>query len=165
MKTPETGKTYVQRLQTSGYLFLAGPLLFFIFIYLHSSTDQLYPTIEPDYALHVFLPTIVAAGISVYIGLATYNRQKADAAKTQNFQLKLKAYEKASRVRFLAFGIATALVTLGFYLTNYQPFAALFGMMIVLFSIHNPSPRRVVQALRLQGDEKSIIIDGLEIHE
>ena len=63
------------------------------------------------------------------------------------------------------FGLCALLITIGFYLTNFQPFAALFGLMIVLFSIYNPSSRRIFQELKLRDEEKNIIMNGEDIEE
>ncbi len=81
----------------------------------------------------------------------------------KNFKDKLQLYKNASNTRFLFYGISTSLITIGFYLTNFKPFAVMFGVMIVLFSINNPNARKIVTALKLKEEEKKIILTGLEI--
>lgn len=75
----------------------------------------------------------------------------------------LKIYQTANNNRFIVYGISAMMISIGFYLTDFQPFAALFGIMVVLFSINNPNTRRIVNELRLKDKNKEIILDGLDI--
>jgi hypothetical protein len=88
---------------------------------------------------------------------------REEAAQKSHLKEKLTDYQKASNARFVYYGLSTFLITIGFYLTNLQPFAALFGVMLVLFSINNPSSRKIVIDLKLKGDEKKAILSDEEI--
>lgn len=163
MRQQETGKTYIQKLQTFAYICLGFPLLFFIYIYLESSVGRLEPRIGQGYNLFIFAPAFLLAMGLIYLSIKNYNALKAEAITKTDFKEKLKIYHKASNTRFLYYGASTSIITLGFFITNYEPFAALFGVMIVLFSIHNPNARKIANELKLKGDEKSIILTGLQI--
>ncbi len=76
---------------------------------------------------------------------------------------KLNIYRKASNTRFVVYGTSAFLICIGFYMTNFQAFAVLFGIMIVLFSINNPNARKIVNDLKLRDQEKEIILNGLDI--
>jgi hypothetical protein len=163
MNPKETGKTYLQKLQTFAYLCLGVPLLFFIYIYLESSVDRLEPVFDPGYNWYIFIPTFSLALFLIFFGGSRYNSAREMAMNQANFKDKLKVYQNASNTRFLFYGISTSFITLGFYFTNFKPFAVMFGFMIVLFSINNPSARKIVGALKLKDEEKKIILAGLEI--
>jgi hypothetical protein len=163
MRQQETGKTYIQKLQTFAYVCLGFPLLFFIYFYLESSVDRLEPKIGHEYSLFIFIPAFLMSMILIYLGFRNYHSMKLSAIEKVDFKEKLRLYLKASNTRFLYYGACTSIITLGFFITNYEPFAALFGVMIVFFSIHNPNARKIVNELKLKGEEKSIILTGLEI--
>jgi hypothetical protein len=163
MKSQQTGKTYLQKLQTFAYVCLGIPLLFFIYFYLESSVDQLEPIFSPEYNWYIFVPSFVLALSLIFFGASRYNSTKEMAATQSSFKDKLKLYQTANNTRFLFYGISTTIITLGFYLTNFKPFTAMFGIMIVLFSINNPNARKIVTALKLKDEEKKIILDGLDI--
>ena len=86
-----------------------------------------------------------------------------NAQTTNDLREKLTIYQKASNTRFYVYGLSALLTTFGFFLTNYQPFAGLFGIMIVLFSINNPNARKIVVDLKLKKSDKEIILKGLDI--
>lgn len=163
MRPQQTGKTYLQQLQTFAYLCLGIPLLFFIYLYLESSVDRLEPAFGAEYDWHIFIPIFLLALFLTYIGSSRYNSSRQQAMSQKNFKDKLQLYKNASNTRFLFYGISTSLITIGFYLTNFKPFAVMFGVMIVLFSINNPNARKIVTALKLKEEEKKIILTGLEI--
>jgi len=158
-----TGKTYLQHLQTFAYICLGTPLLFFIYLYLESSVDRLDPAFGAEYNWYIFIPIFLLGLFLTYIGTLRYNSSRKLAMSQKNFKDKLQLYKNASNTRFLFYGISTLLITIGFYLTNFKPFAVMFGIMIVLFSINNPNARKIVTALKLKEEEKKIILAGLEI--
>jgi hypothetical protein len=163
MRQDLTGKIYLQKLQTFAYLCLGLPLLFFIYSYLESSVDELIPLVPIAYNVFVFFPVLILTSGTLFLGAKSFKSSKLRATEISDFNHKLQVYQKASNTRFLSYGISTLLVTIGFYITNYQPFAILFGIMMVLFSINNPSTRKIVTDLKLKGEEKKAILTGSEI--
>lgn len=163
MSQQQTGKTYLQKLQTFAYICLGFPLLFFIYVYLESSVDQLIPLVNPDYNLIIFIPSFILALLLILYGRKQYSSLKNEAIDKPSLKQKLLHYQKANNVRFLFYGMSTLLITIGFFLTNYQAFAALFGIMLVLFSINNPNQKKIITELKLKGDEREVIITGSEI--
>ena len=158
-----TGKTYLQKLQTFAYVCLGLPLLFFIYLYLESSVERLVPLINQEQILYLFTPLLIVSIFLVYTANKKFKSINNSAILETDFLRKLTTYQKASNTRFFYYGISTLLITIGFYITNFQPLAALFGIMIVLFSINNPNQRKIVRDLKLKDPEKTIILKGLEI--
>ena len=154
---------YLQKLQTMAYVSLGIPLLFFIYIYLESSVDRLDEIIQPSYHFALFAPLAVLSLVLLYWNHKKFKNDMQQILDVSGLREKLGAYQLASNRRFYVYGFCSLLICIGFYLTNYQPFAALFGIMLVLFSIHNPSTMRIVKDLQLKNKEKEIIINGLDI--
>ena len=158
-----TGKIYLQKLQTIAYLSLGAPLLFFIYIYLESSVDQLEEKIPSNYHAVMLISILLICVIIIYWSVKKYKYFIKETFVASELKEKLKLYQIANNNRFIIYGASAMLISLGFYLTNYQPFAALFGIMIVLFSINNPNTRRIVNELKLKHNDKEVILDGLDI--
>lgn len=158
-----SGRTYLQKLQTFAYGTLALPLLFFVYLYLESSVDRLEALVPPEYHLITFIPTLIGCLIIIIWTTRKFESLRKEAISKPSFVEKLTHYQKANQFRFMNYAIAATSCTLGFYLTNFQPFAVLFAIMIVLFSISNPTARRIVNELRLKDQEKQVILSGSEI--
>jgi len=163
MRTQLDGKSYIQKIQTVAYLCLGAPMLFFIYLYLESSVDQLEEKVPSKYHLSILIPVVLFCVAIIYWSMKKYRFFIQESFSTSELKEKLNLYKTANKYRFLSYGASTFIITCGFYLTNYQPFAALFGIMIVLFSINNPNSRKVITELKLNKLEKEIILKGLEI--
>lgn len=163
MDKPLNGKAYFQRIQNVAYLCLGLPLVLFIYLYLESSVDELTEIIPFSYHVSLFVPVFLICVILIYWGMKKYRLLINRAITIKKLREKLMLYQKASAIRFTTYGVSALLIAFGFYLTNYQPFAILFGVMIVFFSINNPNTRKIVNELRLKKPEKEIILNGLDI--
>ncbi|MCG8309673.1 MAG: hypothetical protein MI975_19920 [Cytophagales bacterium] len=156
-------KNYVQRLQTIAYLNLGAPLIPFIYLYLESSVDELEEIIQAEYHAVTLIPIVILCLMIIYRGIRKHRSMLEKARLGKELKEKLILYRKANNYRFFTYGLSSILITIGFYLTNFQAFAALFGIMIVLFSINNPNTRKIVNDLKLKNSDKQIILNGLEI--
>lgn len=157
------GRTYLQKLQTVAYLCIGIPLLFFIYVYLESSVDQLEEIIPSNYHLLILFSLTFICLIIIYWSIKKYRFLITQSFSTLVLREKLALYQEANNNRFIIYGISAMMISIGFYLTNFQPFAALFGIIVVLFSINNPNARKIVTELKLRNKDKEIIYNGLEI--
>ncbi len=163
MQSQANGRTYLQNLQLVAYGSLAMPLVAFIYLYLESSIDRLEALVDERFHGWLFLCLLSVCGFAVYRVNMTFKKLKSLAATKTVFFEKLSDYKKATTVLFVGYAMVTAVFTIGFYLTNFQPFAAVFGIMLVLFSINNPTAGRIVKDLGLKDREKQIIMKGEDI--
>jgi len=163
MQNELNGKIYLQKLQTFAYLCLGVPLIFFIYIYLESSVDGLEEIIPSQYHLAILFPLAIACVAILYLNQKKFKANVEQYSNKPGLRAKLEHYQQANNSRFLTYGICALMIGTAFFLTNFQPFAAFFGIMLVLFSIYNPNAKRIVQDLRLKGREKEIILNGLDI--
>jgi len=157
------GKTYLQKVQNIAYLCLAPPLLIFIYLYLESSVDRLNEIIPSSYHVTVFISIFIICLALIFWSIKKFRFIIGEAIPSKDFKKKLSLYQRASNTRFFIYGTSALLTTLGFYLTDFQPFAGLFGILIVLFSLYNPSARKIVNDLKLKKNEKEIILKGLDL--
>ena len=163
MGTQLNSKSYIQKIQTIAYLCLGIPLLFFIYLYLESSVGRLEEKIQTSYHPYALIPIVIFCSLLILWGMIKYRFFINQSLSRSELREKLKIYEHANVYRFVSYGISTSLISIGFYLTDAQPFAALFAIMIVLFSINNPSSRKIITELKLNKSEKEIILKGLDI--
>ena len=163
MSTELNGKTFVQKIQTTAYLSLGVPLIFFIYFYLESSVDRLPQIIAPTYHLFVLFPIVILCALLISWGMKKYRFFISESFSRPKLADKLNLYQQANTYRFVSYGISALLISFGFYFTSYEPFAALFAVMIVFFSINNPNARKIAGALKLNKSEKEIILNGFDI--
>lgn len=157
------GKEYIRKLKIIAHLNIGIPLLFFIYVYLESTAEMLNPFIAEEFKMTVFIPICLTGLVLIIIGHKKYNQNISAAGEKEKLSEKLNRYKKGTTIRFISYSISALLISIGFYLTDFQPFAALFGIMIVLFSINNPTARKAVIDLRLKDKDKEIILKGLDL--
>ena len=157
------GKEYIRKLKIIAHLNIGIPLLFFIYVYLESTAEKLNPLIAEEFKMTVFIPICLTGLVLIIIGHKKYNQNISAAGEKEKLPEKLNCYKKGTTIRFISYSISALLISIGFYLTDFQPFAALFGIMIVLFSINNPTARKAVIDLRLKDKDKEIILKGLDL--
>ena len=156
-------KEYIRKLVNIAYINVGIPLLFFIWVYLESSSEQLIPLIGSEYKLTVFIPVLLICLIIIILGVRKFKLQLLLCSATDRLADKLIMYQKGVTIRYIGYSISALLITIGFYLTDYHPFEVLFGIMIVLFSIHNPNARRVANDLKLKKEDRIIMLEGRDI--
>lgn len=156
-------KEYLRQLINIAYISMSIPLLIFGWLYLEVSTNRIEPIVSPDKVNMIFiLSTVITIGL-LWMGNRRY-QQKLSLARTEETLVnKLLLYKKAVFIRFLLFGIAAMVTTIGIYLTASELFAITFSIVVVLFSINNPSLYRIAKALQLEGEEKEHILKSKEL--
>ncbi len=157
------GKEYVRKLINIAYLSIGIPLLFFAWVYLESNAETLVPKVAENHELILFIPVLVISLALIFFGHKKHKHFTKIAREEEYLTNKLNVYQKGTTFRFVFYSISSLLISLGFFLTDFQPFAALFGIMIVLFSMNNPNARKVAGDLQLKDDYRKIILEGLDL--
>lgn len=157
------GKEYIRKLKIIAHLSIGIPLLFFIYVYLESTAEKLYPLISEEFKMTVFIPVSLIGLALIIIGHKKYNQNISAAGEKEKLSEKLNCYKKGTTIRFISYSVSALFISIGFYLTDFQPFAALFGIMIVLFSINNPTARKAAIDLKLKDNDKEILLKGLDL--
>jgi len=142
---------YFHVLNITFYLLIAGPLVLFCVAYLqYEGQGGLKPTHQFS-ALHVAL--LLGTALSVFFAFRRYRRAMLLVEPNWSFRHKLRYFYQQIRQMYFWFMASNALAALGLYLTGEQLFAGLYAIVLVVFSIHRPTPRRVVRDLRLSKAE------------
>ena len=155
-------KEYIRKLINIAYLSIGIPLLLFIYVYLESTAETLIPIVKQEYNMMAFIPIFIVSLTLIIWGNKKYKNNLSEAEIKDLLSEKLIIYQKGTTVRFVSYSISSLLISIGFFLTDFQVFAALFGIMIVLFSINNPNARKVANDLKLKNDNRNIILKGLD---
>lgn len=156
------GKVYLRKLVSISYGSIAVPLLVFVWVYLEVLSDRLEPVIEEN--SHPYVLGLVVF-LSLLSGAYSHIRGKKllEKARTADtLMIKLKIYKKKIGLQHAMYGVISAFITIGFYLTGYAPFEFLFFIMIFLVSIHQPNATRTVRDLGLKDAEKDVLTRGLD---
>ncbi len=154
----KNSREFLRVLINRAYLSFGIPLLPFGWLYLELSAHHLKPVISArqitvlTYLILVLMVFFIIAGYRKSSGLIHKARQQPTLFK------KLLVYRKAITLRFIYFSIAALIVTLGLYLTASEVISVLFAVVIVIFSINNPTLQGIVRNLHLQDEEKDIIL-------
>jgi hypothetical protein len=156
-------KEYIRKLINIAYINVGIPLLFFIWVYLESSSEQLIPLVDAEHEMLVFWPVLIFGAVLLFIGFRKFRQLLEQSISAQELSNKLRIYQKGLTIRFISYSFTSCLITIGFYLTDYKPFTFIFGLMIILFSIHSPNARRVAHNLKLKNEERLVILEGLDI--
>jgi hypothetical protein len=73
--------------------------------------------------------------------------------------IKLEQYAATRIIQFFILSGASFVLVLGFQLIHDQVFIGLFGISLVVFSVHWPTSRRVCRDLKLKGDEREMVLN------
>ena len=150
---PKNPKEYLQQIINFAYLSIGIPLLIFGWLYLQASTEALSPLVSPTFNIALFtLVTIAMAGIVIYTSIK-FKRRMNDAWEKEDLIEKLVIHKHAVWMKFSFYALISVLIDLAFYISASEYFGALFTIMIILFSINNPSLPSIVKDLRLQDRE------------
>lgn len=154
---------YFHKLNITYYLLIAGPLVGFCYAYLqHQAAGGLEPTVYLSW-LHISL--IIGAAVIIFIGYRSYQRALSTIESDWLFQQKLKFFYRKSSELHTYFMLSNTLAALGLYLTGEQLFAGVYAVVLVVFSLFRPTPRRIIRDLRLSKAEEEKLVGGQEFGE
>ncbi|WKN41472.1 hypothetical protein [Tunicatimonas pelagia] len=154
---------YFHRLNVTFYLLIAGPLVGFCYAYLQQeAAGGLQPTV---YLSWVHLALMIGAALVILLGYRNYQRALQTIDTDWSFQEKLAFFYHKSRELHLYFMLSNALAALGLYLTGEHLFAGVYAIVLVVFSLFRPTPRRIVRDLKLTKAEKEKLVGGQDYGE
>lgn len=138
------------------YILIALPLVGFCYAYLqYEAQGGLLPT-EQFSIVHITI--ILGTGLSLAFAFWWYRRSLQLVDPDWPFQQKLEFFYHRIREKYALFMVANSLGALGLYLTGEQLFAAVYTVALVAFSIHRPTPRRVMDDLQLSKPERNLLV-------
>ncbi|GEM_PF-1961817 len=156
----KNSKDYQRKLINVAYAAIGIPLLFFLWLFLELMHNDMQPVVNEMSEYIVIIATIISVGLLVWMALKIFKSGLSLASEEKLLKEKLIIYEKVSERKFLLLFIASAITTCGLFLCANEIFGIIFAVLIVLFSIGNPTRDRISSDLRLNGEDKNKVITG-----
>ena len=154
---------YFHRLNITYYLLIAGPLVGFCYAYLqHEGAGGLQSTVYLSW-LHIVL--IVGAALVIFLGYRNYQQALQTVDLDWPFQQKLAFFYYKSRELYGYYMVSNAFAALGMYLTGEQLFAGVYAIVLVVFSLFRPTPRRIIRDLKFTKAEEEKLVGGQDYGE
>ena len=76
---------------------------------------------------------------------------------------KLSVYFRISLIKYAILEGATIVSVVGYYLTLSNVYVGFYVVLLMIFSINRPTVYRISRDLKLEGEEKDIVIHKREI--
>lgn len=159
-------KEYFNTLNIIFYLLVGVPLMLFCILYLKfEGQGGLQQTAQGNFSffLHALIPLTTLACIA---GAYVYYRKSRKQVKPETpLREKLLFFYRISMIQYGILFAANMLPVIGLYLSGEQLFPALYAVALVAFSINRPTIHRLIKALRLNKEERHIIIHNQNLNE
>ena len=157
-------KDYLYKLNNLFHVLVALPLLAFVYLYLENQVGRVQPLISNTDAilvLHYILPLIII----VESGIAFIITKKSLSVFPNNDLLmkKLNDYFRISLIKYAILEGATIVSVVGYYLTLSKVYMGFYVVLLMIFSINRPTVYRISRDLKLEGEEKDIVLYKREI--
>lgn len=154
----DNSREFILKINQTFHLILAGPLLFFAYIFLTRSKNHWEGIMKnPEYnslVLFILLPVLVLAAIWSF---KNYRLGKKQIAKNLPLKEKLEIFQSL----FITFQIYYAIYgftsLIGLYITGKVLFSGYFISLLFIASMHNPSVNLICRSLNLSKEEKDIL--------
>lgn len=154
----KSSRDYLRHLINVAFMSISIPLPLFAWLYLEYSAGDLDPLLAGNRIIMIEIGfSVLIAALLVYAH-STVNTAIAGARARHTLPDKLTGLRNALVRRYIFFAFITLLVVIGFVLTTSEVMVAWFAVMILLYSIQNPSVHAIVRQLRLKDREKEMIL-------
>jgi hypothetical protein len=155
---------FLNKLQLIINIFIAIPMMGFIVLFLRIENKTYSPDFLDEIAIF-YLRFIIFIGVVglVVLGLFLFNSKRDKLEASMSIRDKLELYYSASIARSYYFLGATIISLLGLALTAEQFYVIYYTICLVAFSITYPTIYRINHQLRLNREEREVIISRKEI--
>ncbi len=143
------------------HLILAGPLLFFGFLFIQKAQGE-WPAIihHPDYInwiIYLLMPLVMGAGI---FAIRVYYQWKPENS-TANLKDQLKVFLQEFIKFQTILGISSAIALIGLYLTGKPIFLGGYIFLLFASSIFRPTEEHISKKLKLSKENRTILFKKL----
>ena len=155
---------FLNKLQLLINALIAIPMLGFIVLFLRIENDTYNPDflgVELTFNLR-WIVFIIVLGMTL-IGLYLFYREKKELNPSMTIREKLKIYYIASVNRSYLFLAATLVALAGLALTAEQFYIIYYTICLVAFSMTYPTIYRINHELKLNREEREVIISRKNI--
>lgn len=155
----KTMKEDFRLLERNVLLLIAIPLPIFSFAYLYVTSGNLEFNLPelPEVFNYILLGLVSALLVMQQITFTNRVRsiRKTDVDVTQKF----KGYAKAAFLRYWHLFWVGVLSAFGLFFYENQGFTIVYAVTLLFVSLAKPMPRRIVNTLRLKGEEKEQVLE------
>jgi hypothetical protein len=157
-------QAFLNKLQLFINMFIAIPMLAFIVLFLRIENRTYHPDFLGE-EMTYYLRLIVLAGVValVVMGLFSFKKQRDNLDPAMTIREKLEIYYAASVSRSYYLLAATIMALIGLVLTAEQFYVIYYTICLVTFSMTYPTIYRINRQLKLNREEREIIISRKEI--
>lgn len=155
---------FLNKLQLYINAFIAIPMLGFIILFLRIENRSYYPDFLGE-EITFYLRFIIFAAIMILIvfGLILSKRKRESLDANMSIRDKLNIYYSASISRAYSLLGATLLALIGLTLTAEQFYVIYYTICLVAFSMTYPTIYRINRELKLNREEREVIISRKKI--
>jgi hypothetical protein len=150
---------FLNKLQLFINMFIAFPMLAFIILFLRIENRTYNPDFLGDeWIYYLRFIVFVAVVVLVFMGVVNFNRKRDTIDASMSIREKLEIYYSASVSRSYYYLSATILALIGLTLTAEKFYVIYYTICLVAFSMTYPTIYRINRQLRLNREEREIII-------
>jgi hypothetical protein len=155
---------FLNKLQLFINVCIGIPMLAFIVLFLRIENKTYVPDILDETSVF-YLRFLAFAGVGglVALGLVLFNKRRNTLEASMTIRDKLEIYYSASVIRSYYFLAATVISLIGLVLAAEQFYVIYYTICLVAFSTTYPTIYRINRQLRLNRDEREVIISRKEI--
>ena len=155
---------FLNKLQLYINAFIAIPMLGFIILFLRIENRSYYPDFLGE-EITFYLRFVIFAAIMILIvfGLVLSKRKRESLDANMSIRDKLDIYYSASISRAYSLLGATLLALIGLTLTAEQFYVIYYTICLVAFSMTYPTIYRINRELKLNREEREVIISRKKI--
>ncbi len=155
---------FLNKLQLYINAFIAIPMLGFIILFLRIENRSYYPDFLGE-EITFYLRFVIFAAIMILIvfGLILSKRKRESLDANMSIRDKLNIYYSASISRAYSLLGATLLALIGLTLTAEQFYVIYYTICLVAFSMTYPTIYRINRELKLNREEREVIISRKKI--
>ena len=155
---------FLNKLQLYINAFIAIPMLGFIILFLRIENRSYYPDFLGE-EITFYLRFVIFAAIMILIvfGLILSKRKRESLDANMSIRDKMNIYYSASISRAYSLLGATLLALIGLTLTAEQFYVIYYTICLVSFSMTYPTIYRINRELKLNREEREVIISRKKI--
>lgn len=155
---------FLNKLQMNINLFMGLPMILFIYLFLRIENMTYNPEFLSDYILqYMRVGFFIIVVVSVGIGFFSFTRHVSYLNPAMSLKDKLELYFSAAMTRTYFFVTATLVTLLGMALSGESLYSIYYTISLVAFSISYPTLYRINRQLRLNSEEREIVLKRSEI--
>ncbi len=154
----KNGQDFLNKLQLVTNIFIAIPLVGFIYLFLKIANQTYDPDLlTPEILVLLRVSIFMLVIIIVSLGIVAFNRQVKSLNPEMHLRDKLELYYSAATTRSILIEVASLIVLLGYALSAEEVYVAYYAICLIGFSLSYPTLLRIANQLRLKREDRELL--------